>query len=252
MRDEASSSFSKYMKKGAYHWRELSRLPWRHNSVTAARYAIVREAVKAAGSGRVLDVGCGDAALTYLLARDGCDVTGMEPEKTGRELAQAQLRRFGMAEIEIVPSMEKIPPGVFDVVVCSEVIEHVAEPQRLLFEMEKMLRPGGTLVLTTPVRLTAEPLDIEHVIEFFPAELAKLVSANFIINDHRFEVPVFGVELLSWRPRWCLSLPITKWAVNIASAWFGRHALRSMAGISRYPTLQTIIASREASTGSER
>jgi len=39
--------------------------------------------------------------------------------------------------------------GVFDVVLCTEVLEHVPEPQRAIDEMFRVLKPGGTLLLTT-------------------------------------------------------------------------------------------------------
>jgi 2-polyprenyl-6-hydroxyphenyl methylase/3-demethylubiquinone-9 3-methyltransferase len=41
----------------------------------------------------------------------------------------------------------------FDYVVCTEVIEHIVEPQRALRELARVLRPGGMLVITTPNRV---------------------------------------------------------------------------------------------------
>ena len=51
--------------------------------------------------------------------------------------------------------------GTFDAVLCSEVLEHVAEPQVLLDEAYRVLREGGALVLTTPflVPVHDEPRD---------------------------------------------------------------------------------------------
>jgi SAM-dependent methyltransferase len=42
-----------------------------------------------------------------------------------------------------------IVDGVFDVVLCTEVLEHLPEPQRAIDEMFRVLKPGGTLLLTT-------------------------------------------------------------------------------------------------------
>jgi SAM-dependent methyltransferase len=42
-----------------------------------------------------------------------------------------------------------IATGVFDVVLCTEVLEHLPEPQKAIDEMFRVLRPGGTLLLTT-------------------------------------------------------------------------------------------------------
>jgi SAM-dependent methyltransferase len=51
--------------------------------------------------------------------------------------------------------------GTFDTVLCNEVLEHVPEPSRLMAEAERVLRPGGYLLLTTPQTwgLHLEPCD---------------------------------------------------------------------------------------------
>jgi SAM-dependent methyltransferase len=68
---------------------------------------------------------------------------------------------------------------VFDCVICSEVIEHVQRPERLLAEMQRVLTPTGRFVLTTPCRLHEHP-ERFHAHEFFPDELkALLLKAGF-------------------------------------------------------------------------
>ncbi len=71
--------------------------------------------------------------------------------------------------------------GVFDGVLCSEVIEHVFEKERVLDEIKRVLRPGGWLILTAPMSwgLHYEPSDFWR---FTPYALRRL------LEDREFNV----------------------------------------------------------------
>ena len=62
------TTFDKYLTTGAYHWAEGSPLSWRYNAPLVARYRSVLRRIPA-GATRILDVGCGDGYLTYLIAK---------------------------------------------------------------------------------------------------------------------------------------------------------------------------------------
>jgi 2-polyprenyl-3-methyl-5-hydroxy-6-metoxy-1,4-benzoquinol methylase len=104
---------------------------------------------------RVLDVGCGEAQLTAAIAAAGFDVVGTdvaeEPLRRARELyAGLDLRR--------VPPAGDWPlqDASFDVVWAGETIEHVTDTAGWLSELRRVLRSGGSLLLSTPAhsRLT--------------------------------------------------------------------------------------------------
>jgi ubiquinone/menaquinone biosynthesis C-methylase UbiE len=98
---------------------------------------------------RVLDLGCGDGALSGVLA----DVAG---SVVGADVAEAALQRARARHPELsfvlVPIDGALPfdDGSFDVVWSSEVIEHVADSARWLSEVRRVLVPRGRLLLTTP------------------------------------------------------------------------------------------------------
>jgi O-antigen biosynthesis protein len=103
---------------------------------------------------RALDLGCGDGRLTTELdARRivAADASPVALERAGRRLGP------DVELVEIEPDRElPLEDSQFDLVLCAETLEHVRDTQLFLSEMRRVLRPGGTLAVTTPAhnRLT--------------------------------------------------------------------------------------------------
>jgi SAM-dependent methyltransferase len=118
-------------------------------------------------SGKVLDVGCGEMPFRALL--------GPDASYTGIDVPSAQA--FGMGESpDIVPFDGRsipFPDASFDHVLCTEVLEHVEEPSALISEMLRVLRPGGTIMVTVPfaARVHHAPYDFQRFTRF---QLAKM------------------------------------------------------------------------------
>lgn len=119
------------------------------------RYDIVAGAVRnhLPIGGRVLDVGCGSMNVADRL-RDldthyiGVDYGAPHISYAARKYApyEGPLRAdFARCEAEALP----LPDATVDVVVFSEVIEHLIRPELAVWEIARVLRPGGVLVLTT-------------------------------------------------------------------------------------------------------
>lgn len=104
---------------------------------------------------RVLDVGCGEARFTAELAAAGARVVGID-------VAEEPLRRARVRHPELdlrlvaAEGPWQLEHAGFDVVWAGEVIEHVADTAAWLSEVRRVLRSGGSLVLSTPAhgRLT--------------------------------------------------------------------------------------------------
>ena len=100
----------------------------------------------------VCELGCGNGYLSGLLGGLGFEVLGVDASESGIEIAQSH---YGGSAAFLCRA---IGPGLaaelgrerFDVVVSSEVIEHLYTPADLLEVAFAVLRPGGLLVLTTP------------------------------------------------------------------------------------------------------
>jgi 2-polyprenyl-3-methyl-5-hydroxy-6-metoxy-1,4-benzoquinol methylase len=95
-------------------------------------------------------LGCGNGSFSNILNDLGYDVVGVEYSTSGIEIAQQQYPncKFIEASIYDLPYSQLKPE--FDVVISVEVIEHLFDPKQLIRSAKKCLKPGGTLVLTTP------------------------------------------------------------------------------------------------------
>jgi SAM-dependent methyltransferase len=99
---------------------------------------------------RVLDVGCGNGSLLAIpLAGGGFDVTGIDLHRPSIERARRIAVAMPNARFIAGPVTDLTEPP-FDVVILSEVLEHVFDPRALLLASLEHLKPGGIVVITVP------------------------------------------------------------------------------------------------------
>ncbi|XP_043236351.1 ubiquinone biosynthesis O-methyltransferase, mitochondrial-like isoform X3 [Amphibalanus amphitrite] len=153
---------------------------------------------------RVADVGCGGGLLSEPLARLGAHVTGIDAAEENIQVAalhateDRRLRSPGLRPPQYlcctVEELAQEQPRAFDAVVASEVLEHVDNQPLFLDMCCQLLRPGGSLFLTTLNRSQcswlAAILAAEYVLRILPvgthdwnkfippAELHSLLAAN--------------------------------------------------------------------------
>jgi 2-polyprenyl-3-methyl-5-hydroxy-6-metoxy-1,4-benzoquinol methylase len=98
-------------------------------------------------AGRVLDVGCLDGTIGLALKKLGNEVYGIDASEPGI----MEARRRGIdASLANIEEEFPFPDGMFDLVFAGEVIEHIFDIDHLFKEFSRVLKPAGTLVLTTP------------------------------------------------------------------------------------------------------
>ncbi|OJW53429.1 MAG: hypothetical protein BGO67_01650 [Alphaproteobacteria bacterium 41-28] len=100
---------------------------------------------------RILDVGCGGGLLCGPLARLGAEVTGIDPLEENTLIAQNHAEAMGLPITYLASTIEDLSPDLppFDVVIASEIIEHVADPDGFLRECANHLSSRGGMVVTT-------------------------------------------------------------------------------------------------------
>lgn len=106
---------------------------------------------------KICEVGCGFGYLTYALDRAGYNVVGIDISQVAVEKAR---QNYGDLFIHTdIKDYANTHTGKFDVVIATEVIEHISEVKEFLKEARNLLAPGGDLIITTPNR-TPYPSDI--------------------------------------------------------------------------------------------
>lgn len=126
---------------------------------TLDRFSRVRDAVLRARRRRgaavdgldVVDVGCGAGTQSRLWARAGHSVTGVDISAPLIEVGRKRALDEGLSTRFLVGSATRLdlPDASADVVLLSELLEHIDTWQPCIDEAVRVLRPGGTLFLTT-------------------------------------------------------------------------------------------------------
>lgn len=141
----------------------------------------------------VLDVGCGGGLLAEPLARLGAAVTGIDPVAASLDAARWHAEATGAAVGYEATSLEAVVAAGrrFDLVLASEVVEHVPDAAAFVAALAAAARPGGLVLLSTLSRTAASfvkaIVGAEHVLGWLPrgthdwrrflrpAELARLL-----------------------------------------------------------------------------
>jgi len=112
--------------------------------LTFERHLRPLEKIKAP-PGKLVDVGAYTGVFVEIAAQHGWDAYGVEPS----QWAVAQARERGLHMIEGTLASPELTDASFDVVTMWDVIEHVADPLGELVQADRLLKPGGLLVVHT-------------------------------------------------------------------------------------------------------
>jgi SAM-dependent methyltransferase len=151
----------------------------RHEAAYLAAVPYVRGAT-------VLDAGCGEGYGAARLAMHARKVVALD---TDHGTVAYVRRRYGRVVNPVCADLHCIPlrDRSVEVVVCLQVVEHLHDQRAFVAECARVLRPAGTLVLSTPNRLTFSPgLDHPenafHTRELSADELRKLLEPHFLVQ----------------------------------------------------------------------
>lgn len=101
---------------------------------------------------KVLDVGCGGGILAEAMAAKGAKVTGIDMAQQSLEVAKLHLLESGLQVDYQKITAEQFAQErtqVFDIITCLEMLEHVPDPASVIHAAAQLLKPEGTLILST-------------------------------------------------------------------------------------------------------
>lgn len=151
---------------------------------------------------RILDLGCGNGYVASLIAGEGHSVMGFDVSPDGVEIARKAHPQIEFEVASIYNDDLVKYADMFDVVVSIEVIEHLIYPKELFRRSLQVLKPGGSLILTTPYHGYLKNLalslangwdrhfDVEwdggHI-KFFSDPALQAMAGRFGFRNFRFE-----------------------------------------------------------------
>ncbi len=194
-----NDTFARENDIDAYYARSNFLIRW----IERRRLASIRRMAGAKPGHRVLEVGCGGGHV--LRNFPDCDLTGVDVsgemlQKAARNLAgyRVQLLKGQLGELDL-------PERPFDVVICTEVLEHVVDPEQVLEQARLLLGDGGRAVITFPndrfvnrcktlIRYSGLSLlpsfrrvswggDVYHLHVWRPREMQQLLSRYFRVEQ---------------------------------------------------------------------
>lgn len=161
-----------------------------------ARYTFAGRYVK---NNVVLDISCGTGYGSKIL----CDgrakkVIGIDISKEAIDFALTKYKINGLEfKVGNIFNID-FPDNYFDVITCFETIEHIESPAKALIELQRVLKPQGLLIISSPNRkitspnksINEKPNNCFHMIEYTTEEFVYLLSSNFVVLEYFGQRPI--------------------------------------------------------------
>lgn len=161
-------------------WLHLTRKSW------------IDAAVASMGPGQAaLEVGPGSGVYLTTLSTHFDTVTASDIEEAHLEHLAPRFANVTITRDDITAS--GLRPRSFDLILCSEVVEHIPDSAAAIRGMFTLLRPGGTLILSTPQRFS--PLELASKIAFLPGivQLVRWIYREPILKQGHINLMTRGV-----------------------------------------------------------
>jgi SAM-dependent methyltransferase len=179
----------------------------RYNPGARHRRRMILDLLRAEPFDSLLDVGCGSGELLALVGRTWPGVKTLAGADLSAEQVERNRQRMPKVDFVALELQGASLPRTFDVVVCSEVIEHFDDARAAIANLARMVSPGGRLLVTCPAgTIYATERRFGHVLHPTAADLAAWA-----------ELSGLRVETL-WNWGWP-TYELVKWATNVNAEW---------------------------------
>lgn len=171
------------------------------HKINPLRLQYIRSLIEAHYKGKlpkelsVADIGCGGGLISIPLARIGYEVTSIDADTEALLVLDAKIKEERLTNIKtILQESDALPPSQYDVVICIEVVEHVADLEDFVAQVTQRVKPGGMIIFSTLNRSVKSWLLAVGVAEYIlrwvprgtheytkmlkPSELHKLLRVN--------------------------------------------------------------------------
>ena len=227
MADLLSAVRDYYDARYRSHGDSARGMDWKDEASQRLRFEVLLRHLDLSGSPTLLDVGCGNGELLRLIdARwPGRRLSGVDLSQSVVEQNRQALPSMEFFRADLTKPDDALPAG-FDVVVCTEVIEHLDDSALAVKRLAEAVKPGGHVIITCPPgRVWPTERHFGHVRRPRRHDLFSWAEAAGLVVD----------ELWSWGfPTYAL----TKWATNVRPEM----ALKAFAGERPYGLPQIAVS----------
>ena len=147
----------------------------------------------------ILDVACGNGSiLRYLQSRGYRNLEGLEIS----EYAVNRLNSEGILMHRGMLPRLVIPDASYNVVIASQVLEHVIRRRTLVREIRRVLKPGGRAFIFVPDNCLGPIDEPEHVMVYTAGSLKRFLSSYFLVldvrtmKDENYEIPILFAQVV--------------------------------------------------------
>ena len=135
--------------KQFYEQDALREIPESTRRIEELRYRMLSSKVPKE-SKKVLDVGCGNGELICMLAEEGHECVALDLSKNRLGKFKDRTRKLGMVQIQGDAMNIPLQDSSIDVIMCSEVLEHIMDYEKVVKEIHRVLKQDGRIVVSVP------------------------------------------------------------------------------------------------------
>jgi len=140
---QKNRQFYKVIKKNNFTYYEILRFFY---SEVIEKFAADFSKVK------ILDIGCGVGTMALYFTSLGAKVKGIDVSRRAIDIAKEAKKQLNFKNISFSKKLLQKGMGKYDLVLASEVIEHIENEKQFLSKISSQLNDGGLLYLTTPLK----------------------------------------------------------------------------------------------------
>ena len=148
------------------------------NTLNVDRIKIFNDMVNGIGKDlQILDVGCGDGVISEPLMRMGHFVAAVDLPTVATSAHKCRVSSIMAGDAETLAFAD----GSFDLVIASEVLEHLWAPESFINEASRTLKPRGHLIIETPEGMAGLNYD-SHMNYYTVEKLEKMLTPKFAVK----------------------------------------------------------------------
>lgn len=176
--------YEKYHSKLRFQKRIISKNNFTYRTIISilARFFLEKK--------HVLDLGCGSGTIDFYLASKGVNVVGVDISENALKIASSNAVFLGVSDKTIFLNIDypkMSPKGKYDLVICSEVLEHLKDDGLAVKKIYSLLKKDGKAVISVP--LNTAPLykigllvdfdrEVGHLRRYSSERLVEMLSRN--------------------------------------------------------------------------